>query len=220
MMTILLIQFVAAGGAMSLRVDGRPDHDKRGAHGRPASAGSHLLVFVGVGVAPFWCPAGGSDFDYRLTYRPDESAYLVDSAPDVEDSRSEELWRGEGHAVEEEALLKPAQAERLLDGVRLSEHSAYAISVDGGGLDGETGVRRPAPVEPWGRPYRLVAAAAPGQAVGAPGPGRRVPVACAGRVGRPDVQGRQPGAGYRSLFAQIIRPSLLEAASSSPSSAS
>ena len=58
----------------------------------------------------------------------------------MDDSRQEEQWRDEGHAVEEGALLTPSQAERLLEGVRRSEHSAYAVSVDGGALDGETGV--------------------------------------------------------------------------------
>ena len=137
MMTILLIQFVAAGGAMVFAwLSGRIT--TKGAL-TVALLGWILLVFVGVGVAPL-VPAGGSDFDYRLTYRPDDAAYLVDSAPEVEDSRSEELWRAEGHAVEEGAPLTPAQAERLLDGVRQSEHSAYAISIEGGALHGETGV--------------------------------------------------------------------------------
>ena len=137
MLTILLIQFVAAGGAMVFAwLAGRIT--TKGAL-TVALVGWMLLVFVGVGVAPL-IPAAGSDFDYRLTYRPDDAAYLVESAPEVDDSRQEELWRDEGHAVEEESLLAPAQAERLLEGVRRSEHSAYAIAVDGGALDGETGV--------------------------------------------------------------------------------
>ncbi len=137
MMTILLIQFVAAGGAMVFAwLAGRIT--TKGAL-TVALVGWMLLVFVGVGVAPL-VPAAGSDFDYRLTYRPDDAGYLVDSAPEVDDSRQEELWREEGHAVEEDALLAPARAERLLEGVRRSEHSAYAISIDGGALDGETGV--------------------------------------------------------------------------------
>ena len=137
MLTILLIQFVAAGGAMvfawlAARIS------TKGAL-TVALVGWMLLVFVGVGVAPL-VPTGGSDFDYRLTYRPEAAAYVVDAAPEVDDSRQEELWREEGHAVEEEELLRPSQAERLLEGVRQSEHSAYAISVDGGALDGEAGV--------------------------------------------------------------------------------
>ena len=137
MLTILLIQFVAAGGAMVFAwLAGRIT--TKGAL-TVALVAWVLIVFVGVGVAPL-VPAGGSDFDYRLTYRPSDAAYLVESAPEVDDSRQEELWREEGHAVEEEALLAPAQAERLLEGVRRSSHSAYAILIDGGALDGETGV--------------------------------------------------------------------------------
>ena len=98
MLTILLIQFVAAGGAMvfawlSARIT------TKGAL-TVALVGWILVLFAGVAVAPL-VPADGSDFDYRLTYRPDEAAYFVDSAPEVEDSRSEVLWRQEGHAVEQ-----------------------------------------------------------------------------------------------------------------------
>ena len=137
MLTILLIQFVAAGGAMvfawlSARIT------TKGAL-TVALVGWILVLFAGVAVAPL-VPADGSDFDYRLTYRSDEAAYFVDSAPDVEDSRSEVLWRQEGHAAEEGALLTPAQAETLVDGVRQSSHSAYAVSIEGGALDGENGV--------------------------------------------------------------------------------
>ena len=158
MLTILLIQFVAAGGAMvfawlSARIT------TKGAL-TVALVGWILVLFAGVAVAPL-VPADGSDFDYRLTYRPAEAAYFVDSAPEVEDSRSEVLWRQEGHAVESGALLRPAQAERLLEGVRLSEYSAYAVSIEGGALDGETGVgaRHPSilgdgPIDWWPRIVR------------------------------------------------------------------
>ena len=155
MLTILLIQFVAAGGAMvfawlSARIT------TKGAL-TVALVGWIIVVFAGVAVAPL-IPTEGSGFDYRLTYRPDEAAYFVDSAPEVDDSRSEVLWRQEGHAVESGALLRPAQAERLMDGVRQSSHSAYAVSIEGGALDGETGVgaRHPSilgdgPIDWWPR---------------------------------------------------------------------
>ena len=137
MATILLIQFVAAGGAMLFAwLAGRIT--TKGAL-TVSLVGWILLVFTGVGVAPL-VPSGGSDFDYRLTYRPDDASYAVDAAPEVDDSLREEQWRDEGHAVEEGAQLSPSQAERLLEGVRRSEHSAYAISIDGGALGGETGV--------------------------------------------------------------------------------
>ena len=50
------------------------------------------------------------------------------------------MWRSEGHAVEEGEILSPERAGKLLEGVRLSEHSAYGISIEGGGLDGQTAV--------------------------------------------------------------------------------
>ena len=93
MLTILLIQFVAAGGAMVFAwLSGRIT--TKGAL-TVALVGWIIVVFAGVAVAPL-VPTEGSGFDYRLTYRPDEAAYLVDSAPEVEDSRSEVLWRQGG----------------------------------------------------------------------------------------------------------------------------
>ena len=202
MLTILLIQFVAAGGAMvfawlSARIT------TKGAL-TVALVGWILVLFAGVAVAPL-VPADGSDFDYRLTYRPAEAAYFVDSAPEVEDSRSEVLWRQEGHAVEQRSSsFRPRRPRGLWHGVRQST-ALRVRGLDRGRRPGRRDRgRRPAPVDPWGRPDRLVAPVRPGQAVGAPGTERRLPVAGAGRVGRPGAR-RQPGARQEPLRADHAR---------------
>ncbi len=137
MAAILIIQFVAAGGAMAFAWLARRTTTKRAL--TVSLAGWVLIVIGGVAVVPL-VPAGHGEFDYQLTYRADEAAYAAGAAPDIGDSQSESAWRLEGHAIDEGELLSPQQAERLLEGVRLSEYSQYSISIEGGGLDGETAV--------------------------------------------------------------------------------
>ena len=137
MATILVIQFVAAGGAMAFAWLARRTTTKFAL--TVSLVGWVMIVIGGVAVVPL-VPAGHGEFDYQLSYRGDEAAYAVDVVPELGDSRSESMWRREGHAVDEGDLLSHERVERLLEGVRLSEHSAYGISIEGGDLDGETAV--------------------------------------------------------------------------------
>ena len=137
MATILIIQFVAAGGAMAFSWLARLTTTKTAL--TVSLVGWVVIVIGGVAVVPL-VPASHGEFDYQLSHRADAAAYAVEIVPDLGDSRSESMWRSEGHAVEEGEILSPERAGRLLEGVRLSEHSAYGISIEGGGLDGETAV--------------------------------------------------------------------------------
>ena len=137
MATILVIQFVAAGGAMAFAWLARRTTTKFAL--TVSLVGWVMIVIGGVAVVPL-VPAGHGEFDYQLSYQGDEAAYAVDVVPELGDSRSESMWRREGHAVDEGDLLSHERVERLLEGVRLSEHSAYGISIEGGDLDGETAV--------------------------------------------------------------------------------
>ena len=142
MATILIIQFVAAGGAMAFAWLARRTATKTAL--TVALAGWVLIVLGGVAVVPL-VPARHGEFDYQLSYRADAGAYAADAVPDVGDSHSESMWRLEGHDFEEGEMLSSERARRLLEGVRLSEYSSYGISIDGGFLDGETavGLRHP-----------------------------------------------------------------------------
>ena len=139
MATILLIQFVAAGGAMAFAWLARRTTTKSAL--TAALGGWVLIVVAGVAVAPL-APTRHGEFDYQLSYRADAAAYAAEVVPELGDSHSDSMWRLEGHEIDEGELLAPERAERLLEGVRLSEHSAYSISIEGGELDGETAVSR------------------------------------------------------------------------------
>ncbi len=131
--TILIIQFIAAPSAM--------------AFGRLAAlittkaaltvslVGWCLIVLFGVAIAPL-VPSDNADFDYRLSYQTG-GGYIVDKAPDLNDSHTQVLWREEVGDLADGDVLTARQARALSDSVRLSENSTYSISVQGGALDGE-----------------------------------------------------------------------------------
>ena len=142
MVTILIVQFVAAGGAMAFAWLARRTATKTAL--TTALVGWVLIVLAGVAVAPL-VPTRHGEFDYQLSYSADAAAYAADAVPELGESHSDSMWREEGHEIAEGDLLAPGRAARLLEGVRLSEHSAYTISIEGGGLDGETAVGRQHP---------------------------------------------------------------------------
>ena len=137
MATILIIQFVAAGGAMAFAWLARRTTTKAAL--TVALAGWVLIVLGGVAVVPLE-PARHGEFDYQLTYRADLGAYTADAAPELGDSHSESMWKRDGHDIEEGEMLSPERARRLLEGVRLSEYSTYGVSMEGGFLDGATAI--------------------------------------------------------------------------------
>ena len=135
--TILIIQFVAAPGALvfgklALRFSAK-------AALVAALIGWCMIVLFGVALSPL-VPADHSDFDYRLSYRPDSGDYSVDNAPELEDSRIETLWREEVGELSDGDILTSRQARALSESVRLSENSPFSISIVGGAMDGEKSV--------------------------------------------------------------------------------
>ena len=142
MATILIIQFVAAGGAMAFAWLARRTTTKTALS--VSLAGWVLIVLGGVAVVPL-VPSEHGDFDYQLSYRADSGTYSANAVPELGDAHSESMWKREGYDIEEGEMLSPERARRLLEGVRLSEYSEYGIAVEGGFLDGRTAV---GPVHP------------------------------------------------------------------------
>ncbi len=134
MATILIIQFVAVPGAL--------------AFGKLASRfttkaaltisllGWCLIVLFGIAIVPL-VPSEHSDFDYQLSYQSGRGEYMVERAPELEDSRLDNLWREEVGELAEGDAISSQSARSLAERVRLSENSAYSISITGGALDGE-----------------------------------------------------------------------------------
>ena len=149
MATILVIQFVAAFGAMGFSWLAYRITTK----GALAATlvGWSVVVLFGVGVVQLE-PDRHAEFDYQLSYQGDVGVYQVAAAPEPEDSALDRAWRGEvagyGLAVDGEgaiaagSTLSTAQAEGLVGLVRDSDDSLYGISLEGGQLDGTRAVGR------------------------------------------------------------------------------
>ena len=158
MATILVIQFVAAGGAVAFAWLARRTTTKTALSF--ALAGWVGIVLVGATVVGL-APGERGDFDYLLTYAADAGIYTAEAVPDLGDSHSEEMWKQEGYEIEEGYALSSELAARLLEDVGASEHSEYAIVIEGGALDGETAVgpQHPStlgggPIDWWPRTVR------------------------------------------------------------------
>ena len=147
MATILIIQFVAAGGAMGFSwLAGRIS--TKGALA-VTLVGWSVVILFGVAVAPL-APRSHEDFSYELNYVPEEMSYLVWDAPILEDSARDQAWHeqlvlsglagGSRGDLGEGDKLSIEQSGRLLDLVRESDSSLYSISLAGGALDGQTAV--------------------------------------------------------------------------------
>ena len=133
MATILIIQFVAVPGAL---VFGKlaMRFTTKGAL-TLSLVGWCLIVLFGVAITPL-VPSEHSDFDYQLSYQTSSGDYLVEKAPELEDSRIDVLWKEEIGDYSDGDVLSSGIASSLSESVRLSENSAYSISIEGGALDG------------------------------------------------------------------------------------
>ena len=147
MATILIIQFVAAFGAMGFSWLASRITTKGAL--AITLAGWSVVVLFGVAVAPLE-PNRHDEFDYQLSFRSEAGDYLVQKSPDLETSAQDRGWREElsgsglisdvGAALQGGDTLLVHQAESLVAMVRHSEQSMYGISLDGGELDGKTAV--------------------------------------------------------------------------------
>ena len=134
--TVLLVQFVAAGGAVLF---GRA----AGALGTRtaltiALGGWCVVIAVAVGFAPL-VPEAHDDFDYRLE-RTGTGGYAMVAGPDLSDEGDDSAWGNVyNHLLAEESLSR-SQVLALVEAVRTSDLSRFTISVKGGDLDATTGI--------------------------------------------------------------------------------
>ena len=154
MATILIIQFVAAFGAMGFSWLASRITTKRAL--ALTLVGWSFVVLFGVAVAPL-DPHEHQDFDYQLSYRQEVGGYLVEAVPELKDSRQDRVWGEEighisatepdgvvrtGEEIPLRGLVSETEAGKLLEQVHSSGNSPYSISLTGGGLDGQTAVGR------------------------------------------------------------------------------
>lgn len=129
MMTILIIQFVAAFGAMLFSRISHAISTKKALS--ISLVGWSLIVLLGVGFAPLE-PAKHSDHDYQLSYNQSSGAYTMQVKPELTDSKLDSIWKEHISSLhsDDTKLLSPPKAYELQRKVR--ELSQYSLSFSGG----------------------------------------------------------------------------------------
>lgn len=145
MATILIIQFVAAFGALGFSWLASRTSTKAAL--AVTLVGWSILVLFSVGIAPLE-PDRHEDFDYQLSYQGEMGMYVVGAAPEGEESAQDRAWREElaaagviavsGAALQSGDTLTEEQAGALVERVRGSGGAPYSVSVASGGLESET----------------------------------------------------------------------------------
>ena len=131
MATILLVQFIAAPGAMIFsRVADR--FTTKRALG-VALIGWCLVIMVAIGFAPLQ-PEAHEDFDYQLEYMT-AGGYNVAGQPELSEEGRDKDWNEAYSRLWEQASLRPREAEELASAVESSDLSRFSISIRGGPLD-------------------------------------------------------------------------------------
>ena len=168
MATILIIQFVAAFGAMGFSWLASRTTTKAAL--AVTLVGWSAVVLFGVGVAPL-DPHEHRDFDYQLTYEQVRRIYVVENAPELEDSVQDRAWQQQlvfagvvndaESELDEGSMLSAEEAGLVLVTTRDWDGAPYSVSLVGGELDGDQAVggRHPSalgdgPIDWWPQTLR------------------------------------------------------------------
>ena len=138
--TVLLVQFIAAGGAVLFARLA----DRLGTKRTLAAAllGWCVIVTLAIGFAPLH-PETHEAFDYQLQYRA--GVYDLTELPDTTERNSDAEWNEAFGHLRRQQRLNRSSAAKLADAVGSSTNSRFSISIRGGPLDG---ARRTGPLHP------------------------------------------------------------------------
>ncbi len=131
MLTILIIQFVAAFGAIIFSRLAKATSTKKALS--VSLVGWSMIVLLGVGFAPLE-PSSHKDYDYKLTYDQSLNLYSIESKPELSDSKMDRSWEKqiENIVVAETRMISIEDASELQRLV--GQFSSYSLSIRDGPL--------------------------------------------------------------------------------------
>ena len=134
--TVLIIQFIAAPGAMLFSMLSERISTKGAL--RISLIGWCLLLIMGIGFAPLK-PAGPDDFDYHLkeTIRGE---YVLEAEPELSDNKDDTAWEESHKNILTLSTFNNSSASDLIRIVSESEKSRFSVYVTGGSLDGSNAI--------------------------------------------------------------------------------
>ena len=142
MATILIIQFVAAGGAMLFSVLARQTTTKKALY--VSLVGWIFIVLFGIALVPL-SPSDTKNYDYRLEYVETTHKYLVSSAPDLTDSQTDLSWSAKTGHIEKGSILTRKDSDQLLKTLELDPESRYSGTTINGPLGGKQSIGKSHP---------------------------------------------------------------------------
>ena len=160
MATVLIVQFIAAPGA--LLYSRLAERVSTKAALAVALVGWCAVITLAVGFAPLE-PERHEEFDFQLEYAPSSGAYALRQTPELSDSGSDSKWEDAYGRLVEPTPLSRTRAAELATAVAESEYSRFSISILGGPLGDtqRTGAHHPSnledgPIDWWPRAMRRI----------------------------------------------------------------
>ena len=158
MATILIVQFVAALGAMIFSNLAKAIGTKQSLV--VSLLGWCVVIALAIGFAPL-IPSEYDDFDYKLKYSANSNYQVVEEPEISEDDKDISMWLTKHGYLLGQNYMNSDRVEKLLDAVGNDEDSRYSIYVIGGTLDktfaigrSHTSVITGGPVDWWPRTLR------------------------------------------------------------------
>jgi UMF1 family MFS transporter len=133
MVTILIIQLIAAPGAMYFSRLAKKIRAKRALV--ISLLGWCVVVMFGIGVAPF-APDNHDDFDYQIEYKSTYSIYTLVNTPALSDSPRDIEWLELQSYHARQGQLTQTEVVDFASVVASYPPSRFTLSVIGGNLDG------------------------------------------------------------------------------------
>ena len=137
MLTILIIQFIAAPGALAFAWLAAKTSTKFAL--TSALLGWCVAVLFGVGIAPL-VPSGHSDFDYQFAYDQAGESYLVESVPELSDSDLEQEIYVAFDELSNGDVVMADQVKELTSYLGSSGSARFSFSIVGGPFEGAQGI--------------------------------------------------------------------------------
>jgi len=125
MATILIIQFVAAGGAIIFNRISNITTTKKAL--TISLIGWVFIVIMGVSVAPL-IPSSHSSHDYQIEFNARSGSYIMQKSPELSTSKTDALWKSELGDLGDEEYFSNAEIEKFANTISESKYAKFSAS--------------------------------------------------------------------------------------------
>lgn len=137
MVTILVIQFIAAPGSQLFAKLAKKLTTKKALE--LSLYGWCFIILLGIGIAPLK-PQTHELHDYQLLYSTESQAYDIQINSVFTDSRQDQEWLNRKTAIGSRTIVSSLEAREIMEDITKSDLSRFSISISGGPLNGTQGI--------------------------------------------------------------------------------